>query len=370
MITLSGEELFEYLHILRGKVDVLQDTKSNGITNIARSQLSEILGSEEAFLRKFYPEPVLSFSGNGFSSVESLVPDLEKMSEVGEEFGRIQERYQGDYFQENNQPSEVKVKKVDKKQWKKERDKLKDTPTNKRIRFGLRDNEGKLEVGVREETYIANSFDSYSQNIPILSRSVNSRYQIIWGNVFDEHEESFYIPEVLGRSLVTLANEGNNQVSLYQSAREVGSAFREVSCFTVRKAPGFLKECLTGVLIIPTHVRKLGAKMKAELLPIYNSNVNILDHPSSVFKIIAWPTLSIAFLYPSLIIHPIEGLTVPVLATHLTTNALSGLYEIGRHLKIKKEKEKATTLQISQEQSAQKQIQDLSQVPNAIQEDK
>src|SRR3989339_883996 len=153
MTTLIGNEVFEYLGHLNSEVEKLKsDYEIRDFRYRMHQQMQNILLAEEKFLREVHKDQaMLSFSGNGLPTTESLKPDLETIVKLLKDKSKLIEK---NSFEINET------------------------------------NDGKLELNVAKKIYV-NSIDEFSKKYPIAMINGKTMYQVAWGRLFSESSQEF-----------------------------------------------------------------------------------------------------------------------------------------------------------------------------------
>lgn len=199
MTTLQGQELFEYLHHLQSELDKsMTPLKDSDLEHLMHKEMKKILVGEENLLRYLNSndtEPVLSFTGNGLPSIESLRPDLEKICELSESKPEFKELSK-EYNKGKNIPKvRDSYKSLSEEEYDLKLSELKDNISEKQISFSLYQNDdGKLEFRLTEECYVK-GYDKHSKESPVLIRHGKIDYQIAWNRLFSSCIKKFYEPD-------------------------------------------------------------------------------------------------------------------------------------------------------------------------------
>src|SRR3989339_401389 len=189
MTTLIGNEVFEYLGHLNSEVEKLKsDYEIRDFRYQMHQQMQNILLAEEKFLREVHKDQaMLSFSGNGLPTTESLKPDLETIVKLSEEhklFRDIAETYKI-----SGKEDEINYKTMSENEW---LNLLKDkSKLIEKNSFEINEtNDGKLELNVAKKIYV-NSIDEFSKKYPIAMINGKTMYQVAWGRLFSESSQEF-----------------------------------------------------------------------------------------------------------------------------------------------------------------------------------
>lgn len=195
MATLIDSELFEYLDNLSTRLERLSnDADKNSIDYSSHRQFIDIIDAEKNFLKYINSngtKPALSISPNGLPSVQSLVPDLEKMCEIANEnpeseFSKISH---GINIGKNRHP--IEYSQVSEKEWNKEFEKYKGI-LNSQAGFSISNgNNEKLELCLNEEFYLK-GYDKTCATLPILQRKSRTNYHVVWNNILHDTETEFF----------------------------------------------------------------------------------------------------------------------------------------------------------------------------------
>ncbi len=344
---LAGEELFCYLGKLNQRVGEKKSFEQEGsLAYSLHSQMHDLLVAEQDFLIRVYGDKsVLSFSGNGMPSVESLAPDLEKMCQIDEpNFKGVVEGYRKGVKVEG---LNEQYKEVSGDEWEKERKDYKKERLIFKQGFEISESDGKLELSLREEFYL-NEPDEHSQKFPVLAREGRAKYQVAWGQLFSEIDEKCYsLNRALAVRVETLPAVRDGAIEKVSGlAKVVGGGFCHglaVSSKTmVQTVPSFLAGFLTGHFMIPTSVRSIDdyedshKKRESNLVILsFVKGWNLGANGCIALGIL--PVMEYGF---SSAIFGWTGLHTLLISIQLATNAVSGFYELGRwHYKKNKKQE-------------------------------
>jgi len=199
----QGKKLIEYLnHLGKETEKMISKTNEKSFRYLMHSQLKEIVNSEKEFLNQVYSgvegiKPMLAISPNGLPSADSLRADLESMCGLAkehEEFKNIRGRYAREINGKNNGDKDHLYVPVSEEDWNKEFQNRETEKLSSQIGFSVNETEDrKLELSVREEIYLQ-GYDKYSKEFPVLVREGKTKYHVVWNNLLEESEESFYVP--------------------------------------------------------------------------------------------------------------------------------------------------------------------------------
>lgn len=203
MTTLTNEKLYNYLeHIGNELDDRISSTDNKSLEHLIHSQMKKILIAEQEFLKYINSngtEPILSFTGYGLPSIESLKPDLEKITELAEnhpQFTDISKEYKKGVLQKE---SGELYSLISEEEYNKDLELLIKRKENikKEIGFSISETpDKKFELNVREDHYI-DGIDKYSIEMPRLTRKGKIFYQVAFNQLFGSLEQSFYKPNTL-----------------------------------------------------------------------------------------------------------------------------------------------------------------------------
>lgn len=201
MTTLQGQDLFNYLNNLTQEITKLRSSTQEGsLVYNSHTTLIDILNSEQNFIKQTYPEgnQMLFFSLNGFPSLNSLIPDLKSISNNPEQYPEISQNFDQNYFIDNNEIITFELMKknkivseITKKEYDSRIEKLSGIKTKIRRSFGLRENNNRLELALREYIHLDNP-DIFSLQYPLLSQERLNQYHMALGSLFSDGEDKFY----------------------------------------------------------------------------------------------------------------------------------------------------------------------------------
>jgi len=194
MATLVGQDLFEYLSHLGKEIQNLQKSYDSGdFTYEMHDRMRRIIDSETIFLQKVHQnQPTLAFSGNGLPTIESLKPDLEAISSLSSEnsnFKDISETYCPIKQESEDHAKDAPYSEMSKKDFE---DLLENQPKKIIIRnsFDIGETlDGRLELKCSKRFYV-DSIDEISQQHPIARINGRTRYQMAWGRLFSESNQT------------------------------------------------------------------------------------------------------------------------------------------------------------------------------------
>jgi hypothetical protein len=210
MATLTGDKLIGYLDRLVIELKEKQNQTDNSLlSNLMHEQMIDIICAEKELLEYNGSNgvtPTLAFSGGGFPSLESLVPDLEAMSQLSDKSSDENNKPQSSLFNkvissykpEGILPVENSsiYKNVSQEEW---RNFLKKYETKDLIVKPFFDvsetKDGKFNLSFREEVFL-DGVNAYCENHPLLIRGGNMTYNVVWDFLFDNSEEYFYAPNI------------------------------------------------------------------------------------------------------------------------------------------------------------------------------
>lgn len=201
MVTLLEDELFDYLAHLEGEVEkIISTSDEKSLQYLMHSQMRGVIGAEKDFLRYINSngtQPMLSFSGNGLPSVESLKPDLEKMCELAEDetsFTGVAQRFRKGMDGKNEGEEGHLYVPVSEGEWNKEFANRSKEKLQSQIGFAISEtDDGRFELAVREDVHLQ-GYDQHSKEFPVLIREGKMKYHVVWNRLVDDSEGSFYVP--------------------------------------------------------------------------------------------------------------------------------------------------------------------------------
>jgi hypothetical protein len=240
MTTLINEDLFPYLGKLKEEIGKRQEQyPSNSLYHEMHGLMTKVILAEENFQKdnSLASKPMLSFSGSGMPSVESLGPDLEAMcSLVGDNNPDNTDDNNGgegssddhseDYsllnISKDYSSEEINMyvlenslhKKVSEEEWDRVLATYNRDDLLRKQKFAISEVEGKFKLSLLEEFYM-NGVDSYCKEHPVFIRSGEMLYHLIWGNLMEEPKGNFYVPNV---DVVLRDNVNTQLVPFNQSA--------------------------------------------------------------------------------------------------------------------------------------------------------
>ena len=197
---LEHEKLFVYLNKLKNRLEIKKHPlNKDSLKSLMYSQMAEILTEEGAFLKDYHKgKAQLYISGNGFPSVNTLIPDLEsmcKISEKGKSFQGIAKKFKKGIGQEEVDEDEGIYMSVSENEWKEELRIRNGQELSSEISFSVDETkDGKFELFLREGIYLHEEYDKYSKDFPVMVREGKIKCQLIFGYLINETEENFYIP--------------------------------------------------------------------------------------------------------------------------------------------------------------------------------
>jgi len=193
MATLVNEELFDYLDHLNKEVQRLNSEYDKKEFRYEMHEcMGRIINAEKIFLEQIHKSnATLAFNGNGLPTIESLRPDLETIAKLGDEnsiFKEVAETYRP---REQDNSEKVNYKEISKQDLfdllKKNSEKL-----IEKYSFDIGETEdGKLELSVKKNIYI-DCIDKFSKEYPFAMIKGKTKYQIAFGKLFSDSEQSFF----------------------------------------------------------------------------------------------------------------------------------------------------------------------------------
>jgi len=210
MATLQGNELNEYLINLEKETEKrISEADEKSFQHLMHSQMKEIINSEKGFSNYINShvngngtlgiQPVLAITSSGLPSLDSLRADLETICQLSsevDEFRDIAQKYTKGINGKNNGDESHLYVPVSEEEWNAEFQNRNKEPEKLFSKIGFSVNEvedRKLELSVREDIYLEGC-DKHSKEFPVMIREGKMKYHVVWNNLIEESEESFYIP--------------------------------------------------------------------------------------------------------------------------------------------------------------------------------
>lgn len=311
MTTLSGERLFDYLSRLEEKVHQL-----GGDSTSPHHFLKQVLNLEKQYLKDYHAQygnvPVLSFSGNGLPSTDSLNPDLEAICKLNNE-NLILKSFRRELSEINHDLYQT----CDEKEYESKRQSTKNPLIASTI-FSLGESEDRdLELKVQENLFI-DSLDEYSRNNPLLIKEIKTNYKIVFGELMFQTDQKFFSfkdnpIEIYNKNLP----EQNKKISL-EAISNIGLAVSDLF-------KGFVDRSFR----FPTFCRKGSSDEASEFYKLGEDELAFGVGFTGIANIIFYWILFVGD----------SDLAVKALSLQLATNAVSGVYEWYRY-ETKKTQEK------------------------------
>ncbi len=201
MTTLIDKELLDYFGNLKSEIKkIISESEKGSLEYLIHSQMGDIINREEEFLEyinSHKTRPVLSISHHGLPSVASLVPDLEKISELSKEkksFIKIAGEFRKGMRGKNRGNDGHLYAPVSEDDWKKELENRSKEKLQSQIGFSVNETEdGKFELSLREDIHLQ-GYDKHSKEFPVLIREGTMKYHVVWNRLLGNVEQSFYVP--------------------------------------------------------------------------------------------------------------------------------------------------------------------------------
>ena len=165
----------------------------------------------------------------------------------------------------------------------------------------------------------------------ILIRKGKLQYHVVWNNVIEDYEESFYIPD----TALVLSNKSSLAKSKEKTFK--GAAVKTMGGKVYRSIGGFTK----GLILSPTSIRKIATTQSCVCNEYHHDTHDIPKIPdsSAVSRVIGAVGSGLLIFPGYIFLIGMGGLPGAIIAgTHLTTNVASGLYEWFRYEKNKLER--------------------------------
>ena len=232
MVFLKGKKLIDYLVDLESEVEKLKNNSTDDFSKVVHNQMIAIIQAERKFTdwtSGICPELGLSFSINGFPSVHSLNPDLNKMGDLSEGdslFLNISQKFK--YGSTDYDKKQFAYTPLTEKEWNKEFEKRVKNDLVLKTGFSIDETEdGKLELALTENFFLR-GYENYSEKIPVLVREGKAQYQIALGVLFDNFKSNFYVNRNVRGSLPLGKIGASNFV-----IREINNVFKPIKSYLI-----------------------------------------------------------------------------------------------------------------------------------------
>tara|TARA_Y100000310_G_scaffold339480_1_gene432257 strand:- start:4118 stop:5209 length:1092 start_codon:yes stop_codon:yes gene_type:complete len=226
MTTLADNEIYTYLDHLKNELSRSKD--------LASQSMQDILDAEERFLKYANSNgttAMLSISPNGLPSAESLIPDLEKMAELGNDddefdFKEIAERLKRGIVEPNTKDGEIYFSRVNENRWNQRLQEYDRTKIDIKIGISIQETSSdKLQLTVREDVYLK-GYDKHCLECPVLSKQVVAHFHIVWNNLVSQKRYYFYEASEKGSITQTAQSSFDDILKRYYFTRKHFQATR------------------------------------------------------------------------------------------------------------------------------------------------